>query len=260
MRVSSIQMDVELGRPKANMEKAAELVEKAMKDKPDVIVLPETWNVGFLPKNYEELADVEGKDTIALLSRLAKKFEVNIIGGSVVNKLGNMIYNTSYSFDRQGKVIAAYNKIHLFSPSREHEYFEHGKELCTFELDGVKAGLIICYDLRFPELARSLALQGVQILFVPAEWPHPRSHHWRILALARAIENQMFVVAVNGAGRTPKAQYCGNSLIIDPWGELIADAGEGEKIITGNLDLSVIKDIRERINVFRDRKPEAYKL
>lgn len=260
MRVSSIQMDVELGNPDANREKVVRLIEQAAKEAPDVIVLPETWNTGFIPGNFEELADVEGEGTIPLLGGLAKQHGVNIVGGSVVNKLGGRIYNTSYSFNRQGELIAVYNKIHLFSPAREHEYFEHGNELCVFELDGVKAGVIICYDLRFPELARSLALQGIQVLFVPAEWPHPRSHHWRTLALARAIENQMFVVTVNGAGKAPKAQYCGNSLIIDPWGEIIADAGEGEKVITGNLDLSVIRDIRERINVFRDRTPEVYKI
>lgn len=258
MRISSIQMDVELGNPKANREKAARLVEEAMVNNPDVIVLPETWNIGFFPENHDELADSEGECTIDLLGRLAEKFGVNIIGGSVVNKMRGRIYNTSYSFDRQGKVIATYNKIHLFSPSHEDKHFEHGKELCTLELDGVKVGVIICYDLRFPELARSLALQGIQILFVPAEWPHPRSHHWRTLAMARAIENQMFVVAVNGVGKAGETQYCGNSLIVDPWGEIIADAGEEEIIITGDIDLSIIKDIRERINVFRDRRPEEY--
>jgi omega-amidase len=119
--------------------------------------------------------------------------------------------------------------------------------------------VMICYDIRFPELARTLALDGAKILFVPAEWPHPRLHHWRTLLMARAIENQMFVVSCNRVGTSGSTHFFGHSLIIDPWGEIIAEGAEHEEIITAALDLTEVDKVRGRIPVFEDRRPELYK-
>jgi len=118
--------------------------------------------------------------------------------------------------------------------------------------------MMICYDIRFPELARKLALSGAKILFVPAEWPHPRLHHWRSLLIARAIENQMYVCGINRVGRDAANVFCGHSMIVDPWGEVIAEADETETIISAAVDLARPDEVRSRIPVFRDRRPELY--
>ncbi|NPV44398.1 MAG: carbon-nitrogen family hydrolase [Firmicutes bacterium] len=260
MKISLLQMDVILGHPSENRQKVEKMFRQTIEDDPDVIVLPETWNTGFFPENVKELADLQGEPSCSLLSELAMEYKVNIIGGSIADNEKGKVYNTNYVFDRNGRMISKYRKIHLFSPSGEHNFFEPGNEISIYEIDGVKAATIICYDLRFAELVRTLALEGIQILFVPAEWPHPRLEHWKTLLKARAVENQMFVVGVNGVGKAKELKFCGNSMIIDPWGEVIACAGEEEGVITGELDLSIIHDIRERINVFRDRRPGIYKI
>jgi len=260
LRISLIQMDVLYSNAPLNRDKASRLFDAAVKENPDVIVFPETWNVGFFPKNVKELADTNGEPTCSLLSDLARRYNVNVVGGSIANNEDNKIYNANYVFDRNGQIISKYNKIHLFSPSGEHEYFEHGNKVSVFELDGLMASTIICYDLRFPELARTLALQGVQILFVPAEWPLARVKHWTTLLRARAIENQMFVVGVNGVGVANEVKYGGNSMIIDPWGEILAHGGENEEIIVREIDPAIVSDIRSGINVFRDRKPTVYQM
>lgn len=260
-KISLVQMDVAFADPKENRKKVEKMIEEAAKENPDIICLPETWNVGFFPKeNLLELADVNGQQAMELLSYLAKKHKVNIVGGSVANNKNGKIYNTAFVLNREGECVGEYDKIHGFSPSGEHTYFEGGTKVCTFELDGIKAGIIICYDIRFGELARTLALKGIQILFIPAQWPHPRLEHWKTLARARAIENQMFVAAINGVGRAGDLKFCGNSMIIDPWGEVLANGEEEEKIVTAEVDFSIVEDIRNRINVFKDRKPQYYEL
>ena len=256
MRVSAVQMTVLLGERDANFLKVRAKVKEAMMAKPDVIVLPELWDLGFFPKNALELGDEDGQQAQELLSALAKEYQVNLVGGSIVRREGERIFNTQYVFNRQGDLVAEYDKVHLFSPAKEHLAFVAGERPAVYELDGVKAGSIICYDVRFAEWVRMTALEGAQVLFVPAAWPHLRLSHWRLLNQVRAIENQFFVVAVNQADQI----YCGHSQMIDPWGEVITEAGCDEEIISGVLDFSVIREIREKINVFRDRRPELYQV
>jgi len=261
MKVACLQMDVALGRPEENFAHAARLVEQAMADQPDVLVLPETWNTGFFPKTgLEAMCDRDGQRTKEVIGALAKKHRVNIVAGSVSNLRGGKLYNTAMVFDREGALIASYDKTHLFTPMGEDDYFTPGDRLCRFTLDGVSCGIVICYDLRFPELIRSLALPGLDVLFVAAQWPKVRIAHWRSLITARAIENQMFVVCCNSCGAAEGAVYGGDSAMIDPRGETLVRAGECEQIIASNLDLTILQDIRSSIHVFRDRRPELYRL
>ena len=260
MKISALQLDITLGDRQANRDKVTLKVAEAMKEKPDVIVLPELWDLGFFPKNALELGDEGGKMAQDFLSQLAKEHQVNIVGGSIVRRETDKIFNTQYVYDRQGNQVATYDKVHLFSPSGEHQAFQAGDRMAVYELDGVKMGSIICYDLRFSEWVRMVALAGAQVMFVPAGWPHPRLNHWRLLNQVRAIENQFFVVAVNHCGSAYELNFCGHSQMINPWGEVIVEAGDGEEILTGEIDFSIIQDIRERINVFRDRRPELYEV
>ena len=259
MKISCIQMDMRLGEADYNFSHAEELVRAAVQaERPDTVVLPETWNTGYFPKNLAASADQSGERTRAVFSALARELNINIVCGSAANRKADGFYNTAYVFDRTGAVIAEYDKTHLFTYAREHEYFRPGDHTCRFTLDGKSCGLIICYDLRFPELTRSMTLEGVDLLFVVAQWPAKRTMHLETLARARAIENQMFLALCNSAASDTACG--GHSAIIDPWGEYLAQAGDSEATITSELDFSVIEGIRSSINVFRDRRPELYKV
>ena len=260
MKISLIQMDMAPCAPDENYPRAAQLISQAAGEEPDVIVLPETWNVGFFPHDHlEELADHDGERTQSEMGKQAAEHAVNLVAGSVANRKGDQVFNTAYIFDRQGEMIASYDKCHLFSPMGEHEYFEPGDHLFRFELDGVSCGIIICYDLRFPEWIRKLSVEGLDLLFVVSQWPDVRADHLRTLLRARAIENQMFVACCNSSGRMGETQYGGGSVVIDPWGTVLAQGPvSAEDIICCEIDLSVLAGIRSSINVFRDRRPELY--
>lgn len=260
-KIALIQMSSIFAEPEKNFSHAIELMDEAMAQKPDILVLPETFNTGFFPTdNLEELADKEGQTTKKLFSEYAKKHSVNIVAGSVTTLKNNKVFNTAYIFDKHGKLVAEYDKIHGFTPSGEHNYYQGGNKLVTFNLAGMKCGIIICYDIRFCELVRSLALKGIELLFIPAHWPLIRKNHWINLATTRAIENQMYVCAVNACSKAGDTIFGGNSLLINPWGEEICHLDEAEEVQFGTVDLSIIKDIRESINVFRDRKLSLYEL
>ena len=258
MKISCIQMDMRLGEADRNFTRAEALVRDAAAERPDVVILPETWNTGFFPKDLALCADQDGARTKAVFSALAKELDVNIVCGSVANRRAEGFFNTAYVFNRAGEVVAEYDKTHLFTPSGEHEYFQSGSHTCRFELEGKKCGLIICYDIRFPELTRTMTLEGVDLLFVVAQWPEKRTMHLETLARARAIENQMFLALCNSVGTAGETRCGGHSAIIDPWGEYLAKAGDSEETITGEADFSIIEGIRSSINVFRDRRPELY--
>ena len=259
MKVTCLQMDMKLGCPDENFAKAEQMIRQAMSEQPDVLVLPETWNTGFFPKeNLPSLCDRDGQRVKAEIGALAKEYRVNIVAGSVSNLREGKVYNTAMVFDRTGQCIASYDKTHLFTPMGEDDYFTPGDHLCRFELDGVQCGIIICYDVRFPELTRSLTVPGLDVLFVVSQWPKVRTFHLRTLTTARAIENQMFVVCCNSCGTAGETVYGGNSAIIDPWGELLAAAGEQEQQLTAQCALETLTQIRNTIPVFRDRRPALY--
>ena len=259
MKVSCLQMNMKLGCPEENFAHAEQLICNAMKDTPDVLVLPETWNTGFFPKgNLAELSCKDGDEVKSCIGALAKQYGVNIVAGSVSNVRDGKVFNTAMVFDRGGECIAEYDKTHLFTPMGEHDFYTCGDHLCRFTLGGVKCGVIICYDVRFPELTRCLALQGLDMLFVVSQWPKERIFHLRTLSTARAIENQMFVVCCNSCGTAGKTVYGGNSAIIEPFGKTLALAGEKEEIVSAICDMQILSDIGGSIPVFSDRRPELY--
>ena len=255
-----LQMDVSIGEPERNRERALRRMEEAVRaaEKPDVLLLPEMWNTGYSLENVTDLADDAGEPTDGLMSAFAKEHGVHIVAGSIANKTEGGIRNTIMVYDRSGAKTAEYSKLHLFRLMEEEKYLTAGEKRGMFTLDGAAAGMMVCYDIRFPELARRLALDGAKMLFVPAQWPKPRLHHWRTLLQARAIENQMFVVACNRVGTSRGSEFFGHSMIISPWGDVLAEGGEEEAILTADLDLSEVERVRSAIPVFRDRRPELY--
>lgn len=261
LKFAIIQMDVKVGDVSQNTNTMLQRLNEAIAadQKPDVILLPEMWNTGYALSEINELADINGQETIKLLSQFSKQHKVNIIGGSIAQKKADGVYNTIFAFDRNGQLINDYSKLHLFRLMDEEKYLQAGDKLGSLSIDGIEAGMLICYDIRFPELARALALQGAKVLFVPAQWPNPRLHHWRSLLIARAIENQMYVIACNRMGTSGESEFFGHSMVIDPWGEIIAEAGEEETILRGEIDLSVVEKVRSTIPIFADRRPSFYK-
>ena len=261
MKISCVQMNMEFCAPDENFRHAKDLIREAAKSCPDIILLPEMWNTGFFPKEkLMELSDKDGERARREIGALAKELSVNIVAGSIADVRCGKIYNTAYVFDRSGNCVCQYDKTHLFSPMGEDKFFEKGAMLNRFRLDGKECGIIICYDLRFPEASRSLAVQGIDFLFVVSQWPDVRIRHLTALAKARAIENQIFVAVCNSCGRAADTKYGGNSAIFNPWGESLTTAGTEEEIITAKCDMQTLRDIRKSINVFCDRRTDIYNL
>lgn len=259
MKVSLLQMDLALGQVTENAGKAWEMLHRALEQGTEVAVLPELWTTGYDLERIHELAEEEASSpTLARFAALAREKGLALVLGSLPEKDCGRIYNTSWVLGPEGRVVGKYRKVHLFAPMGEPGYLSPGKELSTFELGGARCGLMICYDLRFPELCRALALRGATVIFVPSEFPKPRLHHWRTLLQARAIENQLFVVAVNRIGEDNANGFFGHSMVVDPWGEVLFEAGEEEGVWTVELDLARVEEVRRRIPCLRDRVPAVY--
>ncbi|MCR8660623.1 carbon-nitrogen family hydrolase [Paenibacillus endoradicis] len=260
LKFAIIQMHVEVGNVEANTLKLKNMLHQAIsaEQKPDVILFPEMWNTGYALTEITTLADPSGESTKIWLSQFSSEHQVNIVAGSIAESKEDGVFNTIYAFDRNGKVISDYSKLHLFRLMDEEKYLQAGDKLGQLQIDGIDAGMMICYDIRFPELFRRLALDGAKVMFVPAQWPNPRLHHWRTLLMARAIENQMYVIACNRMGTSGESTFFGHSIVIDPWGEIVAEAGDEETVLTGEIDMSIVDKVRSTIPVFKDRRPEQY--
>lgn len=255
IQAAAIQFNVTQGDVDANLAYIREALHRVSGEGVDLVVLPEMWSSGFAYKNLNELAlrTAGIVDELLLLSQELKL----VIVGSMPEPNGDKVFNTIYVVDN-GVLAGIYRKIHLFSLLGEDRAFSGGDSWLLADTSIGKVGVIICYDLRFPELSRRLALEGAQVICVPAQWPKPRQEHWRTLLRARAIENQLFVVSCNTCGMVGKLDFFGMSMIIGPKGELLAEAGEGEEEIIAELELQSMIDWRAQIPCFKDRKPECY--
>lgn len=259
MKVACLQMDISFGNIAENVKRAAEQLAAVMQGKPDVVVLPELWTTGYDLTRLSVLGDVDGAHAKSVMSDWAKAYGVNIVGGSIAKRTHDSVTNTMYMFNRSGEVVGEYSKVHLFQLMDEHKFLAPGSDEGQFAVDNVPCAGFICYDIRFPEWLRVHTAKGAEVLFVVAEWPLPRLAHWRTLLTARAIENQCYVVACNRAGSDPNNVFAGHSMMIDPWGEVVAEAGEGEETLIGTLDFMKIPEVRRGIPVFEDRRPDLYK-
>ncbi|RSD28239.1 carbon-nitrogen family hydrolase [Mesobacillus subterraneus] len=257
-KIACLQMDISFGNTAQNYKKASVLIDKASSGKPDIMVLPELWTTGYDLLNLDGKADIEASEAALFFKDTALKHSAHIVGGSVANKTAQGIENTMLVFDKNGEHAGKYSKLHLFQLMDEHLYLAAGKDKGLFSLDGHKFAGLICYDIRFPEWVRAHALEDAEAMFVVAEWPIQRLEHWRALLIARAIENQCYIIACNRAGSDPNNTFAGHSMVIGPWGDVIAEAGEDEEILTAEIDLDQVKEARSRIPIFADRRPELY--
>ncbi|MSN24965.1 MAG: carbon-nitrogen family hydrolase [Geobacter sp.] len=255
IKTAAIQFSVKQGDVDANLAYVREALFRAAGDGANLAVLPEMWSSGFDYRNLNELA-LRTEGIVDELLELSRKLKLVIVG-SMPEPNGEKVFNTIYLVDN-GKLAGVYRKMHLFSLLGEDRAFSGGDSWLLAETTIGKVGVIICYDLRFPELSRRLAVEGAQIICVPAQWPKPRQEHWRTLLRARAIENQLFVVSCNACGQIGKLDFFGMSMIINPKGEVMAEAGEDQCEISAGLDMQELADWRAQIPCFNDRKPECY--
>jgi predicted amidohydrolase len=259
LNLSLAQMDVKFGDPAANFETVVRMTEEAKRRGSDLILFPELWSTGYDLTHASNYASNLTSGLFADLSALAARVGMRILG-STLSLLGeNKFGNTLTVFSPEGTLLADYSKIHLFRLMDEHIHLTAGDKPVLVDLPFGRAGLAICYDLRFPELFRGYALAGAEMVFLPAEWPKPRLSHWQTLVRARAIENQIFMLAVNRVGHDPANEYFGHSMAVDPWGEVLAEAGEGEELITVEVDPARVEEARRKIPILQDRHPEVYR-
>ncbi|MHC4268378.1 MAG: carbon-nitrogen hydrolase family protein [Planctomycetota bacterium] len=251
-----------------NLKLVDQFIENAIKDSASVVVLPEMFNCcGHTKVMVEKAEDIPGR-TIDFLSDKARTHRIYIVCGSIFEKVGNsMVHNTSVLVGPSGEILAKYSKIHLFDVDiqgkiryKESENVVAGHKIISANMGDVSVGLSICYDLRFCELFRSLALKGVKIIFIPSAFTSTTGeYHWEPLVRARAIENQVFVVAANQIGTSPNNITCyGKSMIVDPWGRVLANAKDNENVITAEIDLDLLDEVRTEIPLFEHRRTDLY--
>jgi deaminated glutathione amidase len=269
IRVACVQMTSRSDKA-ANLETAQRLVSQAASTGADVIVLPEKWNaIGDAAVYHATAEPLDGGPSVAAMSEWSRRHGITLVGGSIAERREGRekLSNTSVVFDPEGQVVAVYRKIHLFDVEvggvvyRESEAEEPGDEPVVAEAEDWKIGLTVCYDVRFPELYRILALEGAELVTVPAHFTTPTGKdHWHVLMRARAIENQLYVVAAAQIGETlPGKPAYGRSLIVDPWGIVIAQAPDEETVISAELDRAHLQSIRAKLPSLANRQANAYR-
>lgn len=255
--ISLAQFDAGVGRSDDNLATAATWVKEAARRGSALVLLPELWHHGLAYDRARALATPLDGGTFAQMARIAAETGVWLAGSGFEAADGG-VFNTLAVYSSDGALAGAYRKVHLFGPMGEDVQLRAGDRLVALDLPWGTLGLSICYDLRFPELFRRLALGGARVIVVPAQWPLARLEHWRTLAAARAIENQVFVLACNRAGSDGPTRFAGHSAVIDPWGEQLVEAGLEPALLTMRLDLDAVERARRRIPVWSSRRPDLY--
>jgi deaminated glutathione amidase len=265
LRAAAVQLN-STGDKERNLEVAERLVRAATSDGAELVVLPEKWNL--LATGEELLAGAEPLDgpSLSAARSWARGLGVHLLAGSISEAAGEKARNTSVLIGPDGEDLAVYRKIHMFDVDvggvsyRESSHEEAGDEVVTAPLGELICGLTVCYDLRFPELYRILAVRGARIVTIPSAFTLATGRdHWEVLLRARAIENQVFVVAPNQVGEAPPhySSY-GRSAIVDPWGLVLATAADGERFVAADLDFEAQEGIRHSLPSLANRRPEAY--
>jgi deaminated glutathione amidase len=269
VRMAVIQLNSRTN-PSENLVAVEQLLDRAADMGAQFVGLPELWTYLGPYTGYEAAAQTIPGPAIELLQAKARKHNMIVHGGSIVERhptLPGKFYNTSVLINRSGEIVAQYRKIHLFDVQLAHgeqhlesERIVPGDRVVTAEVDGITFGLTVCYDLRFPELYRSLVLRGAQVLLVPAGFTlHTGRDHWEVLLRARAIENLCYVVAPGQVGTYPPNKHCfGRSMIVDPWGLVIAQAQDMPTVILSEVDLAQIEQARAQIPCLEHRRPQVY--
>lgn len=254
LRVASVQLAVSEEGKQANLDHAAEKIRQV--EDVDLIILPELWNIGFMSfDQYKDSAESQIGPTMDLMRQLAGELDANIHTGSFIEKVGERYFNSSYLLSPAGDILANYRKVHLFGyQSREAEILTPGDELAVVDTPFGKIGMATCYDLRFPEMFRNMVNLGAELFLVCSAWPYPRLEHWLMLNRVRAIENQVFLVSANSAGRNQGSTFVGHSMAVNPWGVIMASGGDQETTLVVDINLNEARQAREQFPALADRR------
>lgn len=255
VKVAAIQFNVALGAIEQNLAKVRDALQRVAGQGAQLAVLPEMWSSGYDFKRLARHA-AETPRVVEEVCRLAAEYDLVVVG-SLPEEADDKIYNTAYVVDR-GDLCGSYRKLHMFSTMGEDRFLSPGDRSLVVSTSVGRLGIAICYDVRFPELFRKMALEGAEIICLPAEWPKPRQDHWRTLLRARAMENQLFVVACNCCGIQGKLDFFGMSLLLSARGEVLAEGGEVDAELVATLDFREMVEYREQIRCYHDRRPEIY--
>lgn len=256
------QMDVKKGNPRVNWTKMQEMTARAKQQGAHMVIFPELWDAGFALDKSKELASPLNAGLFAQVVALSKQHTI-FITGSMMEKRGLGICNCAPVVSPTSGIMGAYRKIHLFPLMQEDLYLTAGEAPLNISLPWGSTGFAICYDLRFPELFRRYALEGAKLVIIPCEWPEPRLEHYRTLLRARAIENGMYIIAVNRVGvdtddNGKETRYFGHSSIIDPLGNIVFEAGSVEGVFSATIELDLVDEARKMIPALDNRRPETY--
>lgn len=261
MKIAAAQIACALGDVEANVRKMRDFSERAKNAGAGLVVFPEMADTGYAMPVIQKHATEWREGAVPQLQEVARSLAIGIISG-VSEREGGAIYNSQVAIDASGQIVAKYRKTHLFGPApvEEHKCFSPGDALVSLPFGSLRLGLTICYDLRFPEVYRVLACeQGVNVFIISSAWPFPRAEHLRVLAIARAIENQSYVILSNRVGKDAGVSTCGGSAIIDSYGVIVAAASaDREELVVAEVAEETIRSVRNRMAVFEDRRPEIY--
>ena len=269
IKLALCQMNV-VDNKQSNLEKAASMIADSAEADADFIILPEMFMCPYSNDKFIEYAEEENESpTLNIISELAADNETYILAGSVPERKSDKIYNTSYLFDKNGQIMAKHRKMHLFDIDvkdkitfKESDVLTAGNEFTLAETEFGKIGIGICYDVRFVEIARIMAEKGAQILFYPGAFNMTTGPaHWELLFRSRALDNQVFCVGVAPAlNRNASYHSYGHSIVTNPWGEVVSQAGEKEDLIICEIDLSEIKKVREEIPILKNKRNDLYEV
>lgn len=273
MKIALAQLAIESADKTGNVERAEAAIAAAARDGADLVALPEIFNVGYFAfESYQRQAESIDGPTLTRIADSAAEHGVGVLAGSIVEDLAETakiddsdgsvhtpadegLANTSVFFDRDGERQAIYRKHHLFGyESAEARMLVPGEALGLVCFDGFTIGMTTCYDLRFPELYRSMAESGATLVLVPSAWPYPRVEHWQVLSRARAIENQQYVATINGSGSFEDATLLGRSTVYDPWGTPLASTGDEPDIVLTEIEPQRVADVRDEFPAWDDRR------
>ena len=261
MKVAAAQISCALGDLSANLRKIQEFASRAKDADAELVVFPEMADTGYAMRFIREEARPWSDGAVPELQRIARTLSIAILSG-VSERAGDCIYNSQAVINANGAIMAKYRKTHLFAPApiEEDKCCTPGDKLASFALGQLRFGLSICYDIRFPEFHRALAVEeNVNVLVVSSAWPFPRAEHLRILATARAIENQSYLILANRVGTDDGVQFCGTSAVIDPSGVVIASAPtDSEDLVLAEISETTIQSVRDSMTVFAHRRQDLY--
>ena len=261
MRIAAAQIACDVGAIKSNVEKIERFARQAHGAGATMVLFPEMSDTGYSMEQIRQHATEWKTGAVPAIRDLARELSLWIVSG-VSERENDAIYNSQIVANPDGEIAARYRKTHLFTPEpiREDSCFTPGGDFVSFPTNGFKVGLTICYDLRFPEFFRGLAVtHETSVFLLSSAWPCPRAHHFRALAVARAIENQSYFVAANRVGTDDGVQFCGQSVIIDPSGAILASGSDlDEQLIVADLSVEYLNSVRAQMPVFDHRRRDLY--